>query len=164
MEEKAKYMLREFGCIERRQFSMLLPKSKKVLVRLFRRRVFYSLYDNQYVGIAPKQKPDDRMREAIEIMLAFREKMDDMSYHSSQNYPFQLFFLKNHTPYWIMVIHNEEQYRLHESACKELDDDETLIVGFTQKKDLKFLPELNCRVVGAFIDGNRVRFYERMNT
>lgn len=162
-EKKAKSILREFVCMDRKQLSMLVPDSKKAINRLIRQRVFYPIWDGKYIGIAKLVKPDERLEKALNIMLAVTNPEDQLVYHVSDVFPFQLCFLKNGAPYWVMILYTNELYRTRQESVKQLGKEETLIIGMTDRDDRYSLPELDCRVFGACIKEGKtkVHFFER---
>lgn len=162
--QKAKSILREFVCVERKQLSQLVPQSKKAIDQLVRQRVLFSIWDGKYIGIAKRVKPDDRIEKALNIMLAVTSAEDKLVYHLSDVFPFQLCFIKNGVPYWVMIIYSEERYRINQESLRQLAKEETVIIGMTNHDDRYSLPDdLECRVFGAYVKegSTKVRFFER---
>lgn len=161
VEEIARHILREFGCLERKQFLRLLPKGgKKELDRLLHEHVAYAWGD--FIGIAPTMRPNERMLKAIEIFLCFLPQVKDCMYFATKNVPFQIFFLKDNLPYFVCVLKNDEEYFLRLPSVMELTSETTLLIGISTEKSMQNIPELPCKTVAVLLKyGEQPVFYEK---
>lgn len=160
LEENARHIFREFGCIEKTQFLKLMPKGgQKQLKQMLRRRIAY-MYGN-YVTVAPDLRPDEKTCRALDILLCFYPRIHDNMYYSSSNVPFQIFFIMDGAPYFISVLRDNEDYFLRLPSVTELNADTTLLIGLPSKEMMNTLPKLPCKTVAVLLAGNKPEFYEK---
>lgn len=164
-EQAAKHILREFVCLPRGRFDLLLHSMAEVprhAIRLITDRgiAFYN-EEIDRIGITPHMQFDQKREEAARILSVFTDRIEPGMFFASANFPLCAFFLMEGKPYWITILYPNEEYQLRLPACAELSDDETLFVGVYNAVAVERIPPLKCRVVAVLLEPGGLEFLER---
>lgn len=164
-EQAAKHILREFVCLPRGQFDLLLGSMAEVprhAIRLITDKgiAFYN-EETDRIGITPHALFDRRRDDAVRIISAFAGRIEPGMFFASSNFPFRAFFLMSGRPFWIAVLYPNEDYQLRMPAVAELGEEETLLVGVYDTESAEKIPPLKCRVVAVLLQPEHLEFLER---
>lgn len=113
--------LSQYGALPKTQVAKLIKKSdriaKRIINYLLKTRQI-SLINNYYVGLDPLQKPDDRMIDALWVLLQFINQIS-LSAHYVAETPAQLYFLKENKSYEVIVLREGEEELLKLKKTQE---------------------------------------------
>ena len=115
--QEEKYVLRwlsQYGVLTQEQIYRLLKdksrsSAEKIVANLKRSGMVSNISGGYYLSLDPLARPDDRIIDAMWVMIQFYENVDAMA-HFPANYPSQLFFLKEQTGYEIIVLRDDEKH------------------------------------------------------
>lgn len=117
--------LSQYGALPKqlviRMLNMPDEKAERLLYTMRRALRITEILDGTYVALDPLCKPDQRLIQAVWVLVKFIDKLDDPLAHYAANYPSQLFFLKENVGYEIIVLYEGE-----ESLVRLLQPDEDL--------------------------------------
>ncbi len=102
--------LSQYGALPKTQVIQMLKKPKSTaekIIRNLKREKRISDIGGYYLGLDGLCKPNQKMIDAIWVLLKFIDKVDPMAHYPAV-YPSQLFFLKENTGYEIVVLYNNE--------------------------------------------------------
>lgn len=158
------YWLSQYGVLLQEQAIAAITDKGRVtaasIIRgLMKKRRLCYLHGGYYVAAAPRLKPDDKIINAIWVLLQYIYQIEPMNHHRA-SYPGQIYFLKNGCGYEIVVLREGEH--LLPSMLTPQDDLKFIIVVPDEKMipDVK-LPNAPCMFVTVNYDGERtptVRF------
>lgn len=164
-EQAAKHILREFVCLPRGRFDLLLRCMTEVPRHAIRsitdKGIAFYNEEIDRIGITPHMQFDQKRDEAARIISSFSDRIEPGMFFASSNFPFRAFFLMDGRPYWITVLYPNEDYQLRMPAVMELGEDETLLVGVYDTDSAEKIPPLKCRVVAVLLQPERLEFLER---
>ncbi len=155
--------LSQYGALPKTQLIQMLqkPKSKaEKILRNLRKQMRISDIGGYYLGLDSLCKPNQKMIDAIWVLLKFIDKVDPMAHYPAV-YPSQLFFLKENTGYEIVVLYNNEGSLLR--LLQPEEDLKYIIVlpHISMAKKLK-LPKAPCLLATVDFQGEdepKVTFY-----
>lgn len=115
-EQNVLRWLSQYGPLHKIQIRKLLHyksdvAAKKIVQSLRRNRYITVLEDGDYFGVDKYCHPDPRMVTAVWVLLKFGSQVLP-SAHRQADIPSQIFFLKDGTPYEIVVLYEEEDHLL----------------------------------------------------
>ena len=117
--------LYQYGALPKIQVMRMLnmpeEKAERLLYTLRRSLRITEILDGSYITLDPLAKPDQRLIQAVWVLVKFMDKLDDPQAHYAANYPSQLFFLKENVGYEVIVLYEGE-----ESLVRLLQPDEDL--------------------------------------
>lgn len=113
--------LSQYGALPKMQVAKLIKKSDRVAKRIINyllktRQI--SLINNYYIGLDPLQKPDDRMVDALWVLLQFINNIA-LSAHYVAEAPAQLYFLKENKGYEVIVLREGDEELLKLKRIQE---------------------------------------------
>lgn len=114
----------------------------RILMGLKRRKYITQLKDSQYYAIDRYCKPDQRMIQAIWILLQFVQQIDPFA-HKQASPPSQIFFLKEKTVYEIIVLYEGEDHLVRLLQPNE-DTKYIIVVPNLEFADKLILPNAPC--------------------
>lgn len=108
--------LTEYGPLRKTQIRKMLygesDRAAEKIIRNLRRRYFIDdVQDGEYLGTGKYCVPDQKMIQAIWVMLRFIHQIAP-SEHYAADIPAQLFFLKENVAYEIIVLYEGEEHLL----------------------------------------------------
>ena len=163
-EKLIMYWLSQYGVILQEQAIEALTDKGRVtasaIIRgLMKQRRLCYLNGGYYVAAGPRMKPDDKIIDAIWVLLQYIKQIDPMNHHRA-SYPGQIYFLRNGFGYEIVVLREGDS---HLPAMLLPQDGLKFIIVVPNEEmipDVK-LPKAPCLFATVTYDGERkptVRF------
>lgn len=136
--------------------------AEKIIRGLYKQNRISYLSGGYYIASDPRAKPDERMIQALWVLIQFGDKVDPMA-HMPAAYPSQVFFIKDGIGYEILVLREGEQ---HLSMLLQPQEDMKYIIvvpeiGLGKKLRLPDVPCLFAVLSYGRTDIPEVKFYKQ---
>lgn len=154
-EQNVIQWLFQYGPLPKAQVIRLLhnkpPNTAEKIIRNLKKEHQITETDIGYLGLDSRTNPDQRLIQAIWVLLKFVDKVAPQA-HYPASYPSQLFFLKENIGYEIAVLYDDEQYLTRllqpQDSMKYI-----LVVPHVSMIPTLFLPNAPCLFATLDFDG-----------